>query len=190
VRRALFVANRTACSSPDNLKLPRREMRIVKKSTVFTPAPPKRRASERLLLRTPGEEVAHRERGNRARERVALAGRKGFNIMSLELPVVFKHHVFACFQQRPPGHPRGSCGAQGAGPLWERLSNTIQGRQLSDVAMAGAGCLGFCNAGPLMVVYPEGVWYMPRTPEDIDEIVRSHFVEGKPVERLIVVLKR
>ena len=56
--------------------------------------------------------------------------------------------------------------------------------------MTPTGCLGFCSAGPLMVVYPEGVWYQPKTPEDIDEIVQSHFVEGKPVARLIVVLER
>jgi (2Fe-2S) ferredoxin len=38
-----------------------------------------------------------------------------------------------------------------------------------------------------MVVYPEGVWYTPRTEADIDEILQSHFAEGKPVERLIIV---
>jgi (2Fe-2S) ferredoxin len=107
----------------------------------------------------------------------------------LELPVVYRHHAFCCFQQRPPGHPRGSCSASGASPLWERLSDKIQAGQLSGVAMVATGCLGFCNAGPLMVVYPEGVWYQPRTPDDIDEIVESHFVAGRPVERLIVVLK-
>jgi (2Fe-2S) ferredoxin len=108
----------------------------------------------------------------------------------LELPVVFRHHVFCCFQQRPPGHPRGSCAAQGAGPLWERLSGQLQALGLPDTAMVGTGCIGFCNAGPLMVVYPEGIWYRPTTVEDIDEIVQSHFVDGKPVERLIIVPKR
>ncbi|OYX86055.1 MAG: ferredoxin, partial [Azorhizobium sp. 35-67-5] len=38
-----------------------------------------------------------------------------------------------------------------------------------------------------MVVYPEGVWYQPRTPEDIDEIVATHLVGGTLVERLVVV---
>jgi (2Fe-2S) ferredoxin len=109
---------------------------------------------------------------------------------ALELPVIFRYHAFCCFQQRPPNHPKGSCGTAGGPALWERLSSMIQGRQLSRVAMAATGCLGFCNAGPLMVVYPEGVWYQPRTTEDIDEIVQSHFVEGRPVERLIVVLER
>ena len=40
-----------------------------------------------------------------------------------------------------------------------------------------------------MVVYPEGIWYRPEKIEDIDEIIQSHFVEGNPVERLIIVPK-
>jgi len=111
------------------------------------------------------------------------------SLASLELPLVFRYHVFCCFQQRPPSHPRGSCTASGGPPLWERLSARIQSGQLADVAMVGTGCLGFCGAGPLMVVYPEGIWYQPKTTGDIDEIVESHFVGGHPVERLIVVLK-
>ena len=53
--------------------------------------------------------------------------------------------------------------------------------------MAATGCLGFCQAGPLMVVYPAGIWYRPEEPEDIDEIVQSHLVDNQPVERLAVV---
>lgn len=112
------------------------------------------------------------------------------NIDGFELPVIFKYHAFCCVQQRPLGHPKGSCSQSGGAPLWEHLGALIQGRQLAKVSMNATGCLGFCNAGPLMVVYPEGVWYQPRTTGDIDEIVQSHFVEGKPVQRLIVVLER
>jgi (2Fe-2S) ferredoxin len=108
----------------------------------------------------------------------------------LELPQVFRYHALCCSQSRPPGHPKGSCGASGSNALWERLGTVLNGRGLTKVAMAATTCLGFCNAGPLMVVYPEGIWYQPRTPEDVDEIVQSHFVEGRPVERLIVVLVR
>jgi hypothetical protein len=38
--------------------------------------------------------------------------------VALEIPKIYKHHAFACYTQRPPGHPRGSCGALGAQPLW------------------------------------------------------------------------
>jgi (2Fe-2S) ferredoxin len=105
----------------------------------------------------------------------------------LDLPMVFKHHVFCCFQQRPQGHPKGSCTEAGCKPLWERLGAKLEASKLPEVSMTAAGCLGFCRAGPLMVVYPEGIWYRPQSSEDIDEIVQSHFVEGNPVERLIIV---
>lgn len=107
-----------------------------------------------------------------------------------ELPVVFPYHVFCCSQQRPPGHPRGSCSEKRGGLLWEHLGVAIQLRQLTSVSMVATGCLGFCSAGPLMVVYPQGVWYQPKTVEDIDEIVESHFIEGRLVERLAIVPRR
>ncbi len=107
--------------------------------------------------------------------------------MSLDIPQVYQTHVFTCFQSRPPGHPRGSCGAQGAEALWQRLGRAVEGLGDPRVAMTATGCLGFCRAGPLMVVYPQGVWYAPKTEADIDEIVERHFVEGAPVERLIIV---
>jgi (2Fe-2S) ferredoxin len=40
------------------------------------------------------------------------------------------------------------------------------------------------------VVYPDGVWYRPTTPEDIDEIVESHLTQGKRVDRLVMVFAR
>jgi (2Fe-2S) ferredoxin len=109
--------------------------------------------------------------------------------MSLDLPMVFKVHAFTCAQRRPPTHPRGSCAESGAQPLWERLGARLEAARLPEAAMTMTGCLGFCRAGPIMVVYPEGIWYQPRTTEDIDEIVQSHFIEGQPVERLIIVPK-
>ncbi len=107
----------------------------------------------------------------------------------IELPVVFPYHVFCCSQQRPPAHPRGSCASRHGGPLWEKLSSQIEGRQLTGVSVVRTGCLGFCNAGPLMVVYPQGVWYRPTCAEDVDEIVQTHFVEGRIVERLALALR-
>lgn len=107
-----------------------------------------------------------------------------------ELPQLYRRHVFACHTQRPPGHPRGSCGASGGGPLWERLGKAIEAQRLSDIGFTASGCLGFCAAGPLMVVYPDGVWYRPTTADDIDEIVESHLKGGRRVDRLVMVLAR
>lgn len=107
-----------------------------------------------------------------------------------DLPVVFKYHIFTCFQQRPPGHPRGSCMDSGAKQLWDRLQRLLNTQANPEVSVTASACLGFCRAGPLMVVYPEGVWYTPRTEADIDDIVQSHFLRGKPLERLITVPKQ
>jgi len=50
--------------------------------------------------------------------------------------------------------------------------------------VTACGSLGLCEHGPNLVVYPEGIWYSGVTPADVPEIVRSHFQEDTPVERL------
>ena len=49
-----------------------------------------------------------------------------------------------------------------------------------------SGCLDQCEHGPNIVVYPEAVWYGRVTEADVDEIIDSHIVGGKPVERLVL----
>ena len=49
-----------------------------------------------------------------------------------------------------------------------------------------SGCLDQCEHGPNMVVYPDAVWYGRVTLADVDEIIESHIIGGKPVERLVL----
>lgn len=96
----------------------------------------------------------------------------------------FRFHIFVCTQQKPEGVP--SCPASGSFAVLDRLDHEIQGRGLSsDVQITTCGCMGLCDEGPAMVVYPEGVWYRRVQPSDISEIVGTHLREGKPVERLV-----
>ena len=53
-----------------------------------------------------------------------------------------------------------------------------------DVRVNKAGCFSQCGHGPMMVVYPDNVWYAGVKGEDLDEIVQSHILGGRPVERL------
>ena len=50
-----------------------------------------------------------------------------------------------------------------------------------------AGCLDRCNDGPVMVIYPEGVWYTFVDTEDVEEVIQSHLIQGRVVERLQLI---
>ena len=95
----------------------------------------------------------------------------------------FRYHVFVCDQRKPDGVP--CCSAHGSARVIETLRREINARGLADeVQVTTCGSLGLCEHGPNMVVYPEGVWYSGLVPEDIPNIVESHFKNDTPVERL------
>ena len=97
----------------------------------------------------------------------------------------FEHHLFICTNQRESGHPRGSCNSDGSGELHQLFKAGVSRRGLKGKVRANkAGCLDQCEHGPNVVVYPEAVWYGHVTAGDVDEILDSHIVGGKPVERL------
>ena len=50
-----------------------------------------------------------------------------------------------------------------------------------------AGCLDRCDLGPVIVIYPQGIWYTYLDEEDIDEIIESLSTDGRPIERLLLV---
>lgn len=55
----------------------------------------------------------------------------------------------------------------------------------NEIKVVETGCFGFCNMGPIMVVYPEGTFYCQVKPEDVKEIVEEHFIKGRTVQRLL-----
>jgi len=96
-----------------------------------------------------------------------------------------ERHVFVCSQQRPPGHPRGSCAARGATTVLQAFWAELQQRQAYEtVAVTYSGCLGPCDGGSNVLVYPEGVLYSGVQPGDVAEIFEKHLLGGAPVERL------
>lgn len=98
----------------------------------------------------------------------------------------YEAHVFCCTNRRPAGHPRGCCAEKGAEELRDHMKSRAKELGLKNVRVNSAGCLDRCELGPTVVIYPEGVWYTYSTKEDIDEVLQTHLVEGRRVERLIL----
>jgi (2Fe-2S) ferredoxin len=97
----------------------------------------------------------------------------------------YRHHVFFCTNQRTDG--RACCQDHNAKALRDHAKQRIKALGLAGsggVRINTAGCLDRCAEGPVAVVYPEGVWYTFVDREDIDEIIDSHLVAGRVVERL------
>ncbi len=101
-----------------------------------------------------------------------------------------ERHVFICTNVRPPGNPKGCCADKGAEAVRDAFKRELHDRGLKGRVRANAaGCLDQCEHGVTVVVYPEQVWYGRVQEGDVAEIVDSHLVGGKPVERLRMALR-
>ena len=101
-----------------------------------------------------------------------------------------ERHLFVCVNRRDPNDPfaKPSCGLRGGDKLFMALREELDAHPelWGKVRINYCNCLGPCEVGPNLVVYPEGVWYYQVKPEDAREIVEEHLVNGRPVERLIM----
>jgi len=98
---------------------------------------------------------------------------------------LFDKHIFVCGNQREADHPRGSCDCSGNKALHKAFKFKLAQRHADGCFRVNqAGCLNQCEHGPVVVIYPEAVWYGGVTVDDIDEIIERHIVGGEPVERL------
>jgi (2Fe-2S) ferredoxin len=103
------------------------------------------------------------------------------------MPQYYQRHLFFCTNDRGAGTERPSCNRSGSAALREYAKGRVKKLGLAGpgkVRVNTSGCLDRCEQGPVCVVYPEGVWYTYIDELDIDEIIDSHIVDGKPVQRL------
>jgi (2Fe-2S) ferredoxin len=99
----------------------------------------------------------------------------------------YQYHVFFCLNQRAEGE--ACCQDKGAEAGFDYMKSQVKKLGISGegkVRINRAGCLDRCEEGPLMVVYPQAIWYTFVDNSDIDEIIHSHLVSGNIVERLKV----
>ena len=98
----------------------------------------------------------------------------------------FEKHIFICTNQRTEG-TRKSCGEACGMELVKAFKKSIKENNLNGKVRAQrSGCLDACDFGPSMVVYPEGIFYGGVQLSDVEEIVKEHVKNNRPVERLII----
>lgn len=100
----------------------------------------------------------------------------------------FHKHVFFCVNQRGPGED--CCANHQAQAARDYVKDKVKLLGLCTeqnmIRINSSGCLGRCDQGPVMVVYPEAVWYTYVDQQDLDEIIEEHLTHGRVVERLKV----
>ncbi len=91
---------------------------------------------------------------------------------------MYRSHVLVCGGT--------GCTSSGSTVILQNLEEELKKNGLeNEVAIVKTGCHGLCAKGPILVVYPDAVFYSEVQPEDIAEIVSEHLLKGRPVERLI-----
>ena len=98
----------------------------------------------------------------------------------------FHKHVFFCTNQRENGED--CCNNFCAQNMRDYVKNKVKKLGISNnknrIRINSAGCMDRCDEGPVLVVYPEGVWYTYVDERDLDEIIEEHLKNGRVVERL------
>ena len=90
----------------------------------------------------------------------------------------FRSHVLVCGGT--------GCTSSGAGSVLDMLRSGITAAGLSkEITVVQTGCHGMCEAGPIVIVYPEGTFYTRVSAADAVEIVNEHLIKGRIVERLL-----
>lgn len=83
-----------------------------------------------------------------------------------------------------------TCGiAAGARPVLKAFADTVQGRDLKNVAVVQTGCIGLCQYEPIVEIYEAGgkkTTYVKVKPEMVEEIIDQHVVKGNPVTKYTI----
>jgi (2Fe-2S) ferredoxin len=98
----------------------------------------------------------------------------------------YDKHVFFCTNQREDGS--ACCNNHGAQKARDYMKSRVKeldiAKDQNNIRINTAGCMNRCDKGPVIVVYPEGIWYTYIDKSDLDEIIEEHLKNGRVVERL------
>ena len=91
--------------------------------------------------------------------------------------------VLVCLNERPEGHPKGSCSQMGGSEIFSRFKEILEEKGLNEkIRIIKTGCMGVCYEGPVVAVFPDNCWYGGVTPTDVRELIDNHLIEGEAIE--------
>ncbi|OGQ23500.1 MAG: hypothetical protein A3I05_01005 [Deltaproteobacteria bacterium RIFCSPLOWO2_02_FULL_44_10] len=97
-----------------------------------------------------------------------------------------KRHVFVCQNDRGP--EKACCLQRGSENILNELRKKVKVHfKNTEVKVTSSGCLGPCELGVNIVIYPDGIWYHGVTMNDVDDIFQQHLIDGHPVQRLMKI---
>lgn len=99
---------------------------------------------------------------------------------------VFDIHIFVCTNERS-SIDKKSCGDLHGLNLIAEFKTQLNAYKLPlKIRTQKSGCLGICQFGPTIAIYPEGIFYVGVQLQDVKEIVESHIINKTIVERLVL----
>ena len=97
-----------------------------------------------------------------------------------------RRHLFFCLNQRAELHPLGSCQKKGAVDVKQYMKKKVRESGLYDVFVTETKCLSMCEKGPILVIYPEGVWYHVPDKRAVEEIFDHHVMQNIIVKKYVI----
>jgi (2Fe-2S) ferredoxin len=102
------------------------------------------------------------------------------------MPGHYQYHLFFCTNLRERG-TRPCCQQAGASRLRDWTKARVEALGLNGpgkVRVNTAGCMDRCEEGPVLVIYPDGVWYSYADESDLEAIIQEHLINHRVVDRL------
>ena len=96
----------------------------------------------------------------------------------------YDHHIFCCVNERA-GNERVSCKKKDSHLFRNYIKQKVKDKNIQNVRVNQSGCLDKCEAGPVIVIYPQGIWYKCESFKNADDIVDS-LITGEIAQHLLI----